>query len=163
MWMWTIDSSGQYVAVDVAQAISIASLAGVWQRLSTSAIDGSRFTTESESWLASAERELDEFAHLPSGWDTYNAPPVRQADVDAAKQLVKSLAAENIARPTITVTARGHLQFEWHTHQKDIEIELMGPEQYSILYDEAATAASWEGTVSGVGALRMIFDQLRVR
>jgi hypothetical protein len=66
-------------------------------------------------------------------------------------------------RPTIAVTSRGHVQFEWHTHQKDIEIELLGPDQYSILYEEPATGESWEGTVSGVGALRMIFDQLRAR
>jgi hypothetical protein len=118
----------------------------------------------SSSWLESAERELDEFSNLSNGWDSYNAPPVPRTEIEAARQLLRSLVAVNVARPAITATARGHIQLEWHTHQKDIEIELLGPDRYAILYEEAGTEnASWEGTVAGVGALRMLFDELRLR
>ena len=172
--VWLIDSTGRYVVVDAEATVSIAStsepqrLSDIGQRfpgqtvLTTHALADGRSTSKSGSWIASLEQELEQFAKLEAGWDSYNAPAVQAAEVDAARQLLRSLAAENIARPAITVTSRGHVQFEWHTHQKDIEIELLGPERYSILYEEP-TGGSWEGTVSGVGALRMIFDQLRAR
>jgi hypothetical protein len=172
--VWLIDSSGRYVVVDAETTASIASMSepqrisDIGQRfavqtvLTTYSFGGPRLTSESGPWIAALERELEQFANLGAGWDSYNAPAVQPAEIGAARQLLRSLAAENILRPAITVTARGHVQFEWHTHQKDIEIELLGPEQYSILYEEP-TGGSWEGTVSGVGALRMIFDQLRAR
>lgn len=112
-------------------------------------------------WLGPAEAGLQKFRLLRPGWDSYNAPAVDSIQIGAARELLQVLASENVPAPSLTLTSGGQIQVEWHTTSKDLEIRVLSPGHFSVLYEDAATGSSWEGNVSDIAALQPLLPILR--
>ncbi len=78
-------------------------------------------------------RRLNEFARLPSGWDTYDATPIAATAIHEARQLLAAVArrcANQTDRATpffLAPLSYGGIQIEWRRPNKEIEVEI-GPD-----------------------------------
>jgi hypothetical protein len=90
----------------------------------------------SPAWLADIQHQLQELLMLPENWNSYHARPITAAAVNAAGELLRNLAQADTPRPIVTPTVRGGVQLEWHTRGMDLDIELEGPEQFEVLFED---------------------------
>ncbi len=80
-----------------------------------------------------ATRRLNEFAMLPSGWDTYDAKPIAATAIHEARELLAAVARRcaNQADAAIPFFLAplpyGGIQIEWRRPNKEIEVEI-GPD-----------------------------------
>ena len=77
-------------------------------------------------------RRIDEFVHLPLGWDGDDADPITALAVSSAAVLVTSVAdrcwhIRGVAPITSSPLPDGGLQLEWVGNEARIEVEV-GPE-----------------------------------
>jgi hypothetical protein len=80
-------------------------------------------------------QELTRLTQLKRNWDGYNAQPLKEDLIDAARSLVDLL--EGVAcRPKVVPLSEGGVQFEWHNGPQTLEfgIEDAGDVNY-LKYD----------------------------
>src|SRR5690348_5599176 len=83
--------------------------------------------------------ELDRLAALEPNWDGYGAPSLDRAILHAARQFVGSLASKIAIQPLVVPMSNGALQFEWHSGQRILEIDVEAPSTIHYLkWDPAA-------------------------
>ena len=86
-------------------------------------------------WRTLAE-ELAAILALPPGWDSYGAPAIDANAITQASKVLQSVTEPNTPAPYVLPTPRGGVQFEWHTKEIDLEIEVSpGNEVYFLLND----------------------------
>lgn len=80
-----------------------------------------------------ATRRLNEFAMLPSGWDTYDAKPIAAIAIHEARQLLAAVARRCANQTDAAIPfflaplPYGGIQIEWRRPNKEIEVEI-GPD-----------------------------------
>ena len=111
-------------------------------------------------WLHEVEESLEHLRALQVNWNGYQAPPIPTGLIDSAKEGVRELATLPIPAPEVTATNAGQVQLEWHGAHVDLEIRVVGAQQYSVYYeDEAQPAENLEVQVTGAPAL-LAFEPL---
>ena len=116
---------------------------------------------KSSDWLHSAEQELEQFRKLPQNWDSYGAPTISEEQIKTAKKLIQLFASHGLLRPNLTITAKSHIQLEWHTPVKDVEIEIVGMDRFDISFENTETGTEWEARVHGLNSLESLLPALQ--
>jgi len=86
-----------------------------------------------------AARRLNEFATLPSGWDTYEAKPIAATAIHEARRFLAAVARRfagqtDIAKPFfLAPLPYGGIQIEWCHPNKEIEIEVTPDGRFGYL------------------------------
>ncbi len=78
-------------------------------------------------------QRLDEVGRRKPNWDGYGAPVIDAAIIQAARQWVQSLALYFPMCPRVVPMSGGHMQLEWHSGPKILEIEFETPETIHYL------------------------------
>jgi len=105
-----------------------------------------RVTPSAQARLERAFREMQSFAVLDAGWDSYGA---RLVQSDAILQTLRLLAVvfntrEDIADPMIVPTSEGGVQIEWDRDDVHLELEVR-PSLEVDVYWERPDGETWEG------------------
>ncbi len=103
---------------------------------------------EQPRWLMSTLQAAGELLNLPENWDSYGARPIDPHTVVSALELLLTMAQVNTPEPSVVPTCHGGVQLEWHTHGKDLEIEIMSPGRISVSYEDPQQDTEWEGALS---------------
>ena len=97
-------------------------------------------------WLGSVKVQIEEFALLRSGWDSYKARPISMGTRSAAFQLILDLVTENTPPPSVVPASDGTIQFEWHTKGIDLEIRILSMTKIEVAFEDSrGQAESVEG------------------
>ena len=100
------------------------------------ATDVSFVESELPCWWAGAIQRIGLLLDLPPGWDGHGAEPVDPQKAYYAVEVLQGLARPGIPRPSIVPTVLGHLQFEWHINEIDLEIEVKSQVNISVYYED---------------------------
>ncbi len=106
-----------------------------------------RFETnylEVPGWLLGAVADLNRVAELPADWDSYGALPIDQRTLEHALYVIVSLMDDDSPPPQIGATVRGGVEFEWHSDDKDLEIQVEGPFQVYGYFCHEKADEEWE-------------------
>ncbi len=96
-------------------------------------------------WFLSTVREMLLLTQLKTGWDGENGNPVFIESLEIAAKLLDNVVIKNTPAPYIFPLPDGGIQFEWHTEDIDLEIELSGNSDVVVLYRGPDNiAAAWE-------------------
>ncbi len=91
--------------------------------------------------------ELDRISALEQNWDGYNAPPLTQELIDAARILVDVL--DGIAcRPNVVPLSGGGVQFEWHNGPQSLELGIEGFDHVNYLKYDPRYGMEEDGFIS---------------
>ena len=101
------------------------------QRVSISDVAG--------SWQGPVKERLEELIRLEEGWDGYAAFPVSFDNAMFAFRMLESICRPDTPAPQIVPGPSGDLQIEWHTHQGDIELWVVGPNNVHALRQVSET------------------------
>lgn len=96
-------------------------------------------------WFMDAVTEMLRLTQLKTAWDGDDARPVTIESLYTATRLLAYVVNKNTPSPYIFPLPDGGIQFEWHTEDIDLEIELSGNSDVIVLYrgpDNIADA--WE-------------------
>ncbi|MGM0575282.1 MAG: hypothetical protein ACQEXJ_06090 [Myxococcota bacterium] len=104
-------------------------------------------------------RSCQALLELGPDWDSYGARPPRPDLVGAAIQLIGRLMAEGAPAPHVLPTNRGGVQLEWARNGRELEVEVLEPDRFEVLYEEEGTDDVFEGEVDG--DIRPILAQVR--
>ena len=115
------------------------------------------FETDSPrpAWFGEAVASLNEVSRLPANWDSYGASPIRHSSGMAAMKLLSRVASETTPRPSIVPTVRGTVMLEWHTRGIDLEIEVLGPGQLHVAFEDIHSDVAWESDI-GLDVTRVV-------
>ena len=78
-------------------------------------------------WLQSLMPTLNELVALRSGWDGYQAKPVKFDVAHFTAEVVQRLETANVPAPSLVPGINGDLQLEWHARNWDIELHVRAP------------------------------------
>lgn len=95
-----------------------------------------------------ADDHIARLLELEAGWDSYGARPVSLDSANAELRLLLDISTPGTPAPHIAPTARGGLQFEWHTRELDLEIEIVSPMRIVVSYAIFDTGEEGEFTVT---------------
>lgn len=94
-------------------------------------------------WRASVVRSITELLKLPDNWNSYSASSIRYDTAMFAIVVLENIMAAGTPIPSVVPTAHGGIQFEWHEHGVDLEIEVLEPYHCEYAYhDNRSTADS---------------------
>jgi hypothetical protein len=114
------------------------------------------------AWLDAVEQSIEALRALQENWNGYDAPPIPGTLVDSARDAIRELATLGIPAPDVTATNAGQVQFEWHSGNADLEIRVVGAQQFNASYEqEGQPAQKVEVQVIGAAALRALESLLR--
>lgn len=80
--------------------------------------------------------KLYELSNLPRNWDSYDGQRVRTECANAAFGILAATLGERTPLPWIVPTPDGHVQFEWHIHGIDLEVEVSSLTSIHVLYED---------------------------
>jgi hypothetical protein len=102
----------------------------------------------SNDWREAVFRQLDAIESLPSGWDSNRAAPANARLLNSARSLLGSLCSRGwIARPHVSPTPRGGVQFEWEASGRYFEIEIVAERAAEFLFQDLASQTEIEGEI----------------
>lgn len=113
------------------------------------------------AWLFPTLKAMAGVLALPSNWDSYGARPMDLGAFSTALRTLDRVMGKDTLAPTVVPTAEGGIQFEWHTHGIDLEIEIppVGPSYASFQNRQDNT--EWEGDLSiNLERLRDVMSRL---
>ena len=99
------------------------------------------------AWLPAIVAKLDELATLPPNWNSYHAAPVKRSCLLASVQLLLAMMRDNSPTPAVVPTNRGTVLLEWHKRGIDLEIDVLGPERFHVVAEDASRGIEWESDV----------------
>ena len=73
---------------------------------------------------------------LPPNWDSYGARRINEWSIQAAFGLLLQVMRIDTPDPSIVPTAEGHVQFEWHTRDIDLEVEVTSLALIHVVYED---------------------------
>lgn len=97
--------------------------------------------TATPSWLNRARAKLDELGQLQAGWDSYGAKQVSSLARFAAFELLRQTATRATPAPALIPTSEGLVQIEWHTRGIDLEVLVISPTRFSVLFEDSREEA----------------------
>ena len=95
-------------------------------------------------WLEPAIDELKALVQLPNDWNSYGARPVARWAAEETLIVLLETMDSATPQPIVVPTNRGGVQLEWHTEGIDLEIEILGSGQYSVLFEDRQSGDEWE-------------------
>lgn len=98
-------------------------------------------------WLMGVVADLNRVAELPANWDSYGALPIDQRTLEHALYVIVSLMDADSPRPQIGATVRGGVEFEWHSDDKDLEIQVERPFQVHGYFCHDLADEEWEDNI----------------
>ena len=101
------------------------------------------------SWFAPTMTRLTELSYLPARWDGYGARPIQSSLINAVVKWLITLMPNDIPAPSVVPTTPGGLQFEWHMHGIDLEIEIFPDFRWLSSYEDTLTDDPWESDRDG--------------
>lgn len=101
---------------------------------------------DAPNWVPQLLAQVCQLVELPQDWDSYGAPPVREAAVLGALELLAQVITGSSSPPQIVPTSQGGLQLEWHQGGVDLEVEVLGPGATGVYYLNSRTGVEWEST-----------------
>lgn len=119
------------------------------------------FSNAPAPWLHATEQSIEALRALAQNWNGYQAPPIPTTLVDSAKEAVRELATLAIQAPEVTATNAGQVQLEWHSANGDLEIRVVGPQNFNVTYEQGQPAINVELQVIGAAALQALEPLLR--
>ena len=99
------------------------------------------------AWLPAIVAKLAELATLPPNWNSYRAAPVKPPCLLAAVQLLLAVMQDNSPTPAVVPTNRGTVLLEWHKRGIDLEIDVLGPDRFHVVAEDAARGIECESDV----------------
>jgi hypothetical protein len=111
------------------------------------------------NWLSTVQSVLERFRDLGPGWDSYDAPAVDRQGIETAREFLTVLARAGVRMPALTLAAQGQVQIEWHTPSTDLEIRVLGPNRFSVLYEHLPENVCIDGVVSAASPAA-VYSQL---
>ena len=99
-------------------------------------------------WWEDAVKQLQAIRALPTGWDSYGAPPPDSRILHSAMCLLAALSqVEGLAKPHINPTRNGGAQFEWEAGDRYFELEVLAERAATYLYCDDAAGVEEAGEV----------------
>jgi len=99
------------------------------------------------AWLPAVVAKLHELATLPPNWDSYRSAPVKRSCLFAAVQLLLAVMQDNSPAPAVVPTNRVTVLLEWHKRGIDLEIDVLGPDRFHVVAEDASRGIEWESDV----------------
>ncbi len=94
---------------------------------------------------AAFEQQFAPLRALARGWDSYGAPPIDDAAIQAALSLVVDLSAAHFPLPAVVPTSKGGVSLEWRRGPQEIVVEIApvtgGADVY---YCDDAAGVEWD-------------------
>lgn len=87
-------------------------------------------------WLMSIVHRLVGLSQLGDDWDSYGAKPIQLAAFQSAIELVGQTMSDDSPVPSIVPTPDGGVQFEWHTANLDLEVEIGPDGNLSVFFED---------------------------
>jgi hypothetical protein len=92
-----------------------------------------------EKWQIPVVQKLVEFANFPTGWDSYNAPPMKWDAGMFALNVLSRVMLSRTPLPDVVPTPTGGVQVEWHTGGIDLEFHVAGPYDCELWFEDQRT------------------------
>ncbi len=86
------------------------------------------------TWFGRALDQMTRFLQLPENWDSYGANAIDPRCVVESLRLVLDIIRPNTPAPSFVPTRSGGIQFEWHEHGIDLEVEVEAPSSCSVYF-----------------------------
>jgi hypothetical protein len=103
---------------------------------------------EAPPWLGDLMNELGALLELPAGWNSYGARQVDPRIAADAVRLLLTVMREDTPVPALVPTSRGGIQAEWHSEAIDLEVEVIGPYNYQVSYEDIRSGTEWEAQIT---------------
>jgi hypothetical protein len=100
------------------------------------------------AWVAPTEDAMRKLSLLRENWDTYGAPRIDPAMINAALTLLQQVMRSDTPAPSVVPTSRGGVQLEWHTKGIDMELEFLTPAHSHLMFDDQRTSTAWEAEIT---------------
>lgn len=88
------------------------------------------------NWLEPTMRRFRELLQLGNNWDTQGSAAIPPRIVTAALNFLSDILYRTTAAPQIVPLSNGSLQLEWHENGVDLEIEIFGPTEISVFFED---------------------------
>jgi hypothetical protein len=85
-------------------------------------------------WEAAVVQALVRLINMPTGWDSYNAPPLRRDAGHFALEILQRVMRPRTPIPQVTPSAAGGVQLEWHEKGVDLELHITAPYQWELWF-----------------------------
>lgn len=95
-------------------------------------------------WKDNIYRRFAELSGLCAGWDGHGGKPISDDVVAFTGVLMECIAIPGLPEPHVAPLSYGGLQLEWHAKDIDLEIEVIAPHHFSVLFEDAITGIEWE-------------------
>jgi hypothetical protein len=126
-------------------SIGLLSFSGLRRAESNSVIRAdATLTDQRPPWFEALARRFDSFVDLEMNWDSYGGLPVHESVAQAARDLILRIVPLSAPAPIAVPTSRGGIQFEWHTRDVELEIEVASPGRLSAVFENRMTGEEWE-------------------
>jgi hypothetical protein len=104
---------------------------------SNKAKSGSSILAPCVPWLDDALAQLDAIEKLLDGWNSNGAAAPESSLVEAGRRFLRRIGgtADEISRPHINPIPSGGVQFEWEAGPKYLEVEIVGENAVSLLFE----------------------------
>lgn len=87
-------------------------------------------------WWPVTKSRVRELMSLPENWDFQGASKIHSDTAVFALTMLEQLLGADSPAPQIVPLAFGGLQFEWHENDIDLEIEVAGPNEVYVFFDD---------------------------
>jgi hypothetical protein len=78
-------------------------------------------------WQTEVQKHVLNYAKLPRGWDTYDAPPIGWDAGLFALSILNDFMRPRTPIPQVVPSTAGGVQLEWHEKGIDLELHIMRP------------------------------------
>jgi len=109
---------------------------------------------ERAPWLQVAADRVAELLNLPENWDSYGAKQVNVELAVSSLNLLSQIMRNGTPVPSIVPTNSGGIQLEWHRNGVDLEIELISPRKFGVLFVDRVSGEERDEVISS--DLRML-------
>ncbi len=81
---------------------------------------------------------LKEFTQYPTGWDSYDAPPLSTDTANFALSVLNSIMKSQTPLPQVAPSSAGGIQLEWHEKGVDLELHITAPYECDVWFRDSA-------------------------
>jgi hypothetical protein len=99
-------------------------------------------------WSRAAMERISRLGELKANWDSYGGRPIDPYCAMAAIQFVLSVLGPSIPTPAIVPLNRGGIQLEWHRRGVDLEVAVLSPVRYRVLFEDEESGEEIEQLIA---------------
>ncbi len=79
---------------------------------------------------------LTDLVRLPEKWDSYEARQIDRDVIVAALGVIHHSISLGAPAPSIVPTNNGGVQIEWHENGVDLEIDIISPHRFEVVFED---------------------------